>query len=169
MLQIHLALQIVKAGRIHFNEYWFLWYSVASGYASEHILSSSIVAGRESVVKIPLGAWLGLTLTLICVAAAGLLVVIQWEVWVSSHSHLCVAAAGLLVVIQCESLLSLSSVCGCCRPASGRTVWEHQQSIKNLINSNLELGEYKGNLCSCPQVLHVSCCCFFRVLLSIRS
>jgi len=46
------------------------------------------------------GCIAGLTPTLICVVAVGLLVVIQWEAWVRGDSHLC----------------------GCCRPAGGHTV-----------------------------------------------
>jgi len=57
--------------------------SLASGYVSQHILSRSsspeierVAAGRASVVK-TLGCMAGLTLTLVCVAAAGLLVFVQ--------------------------------------------------------------------------------------------
>ena len=60
--------------------------------------------------------------TVVCVASACLLVVIQWEAWVRGVQQL----------------------------------------------SNQGLSEYKGNMGSCPQVLHVSFSCFSRVLLSIR-
>jgi len=54
--------------------------ALSSGYVSQYILSPEIRGGgcgrRVSGIKTPEDAWLGLLL-LICVAAAGLLVVIQ--------------------------------------------------------------------------------------------
>jgi len=57
--------------------------SITSGCASEHILSWSpspgrmVITGRASGVQNTLGCMAGLTLALVCIAAAGRLVVEQ--------------------------------------------------------------------------------------------
>ena len=70
----YITLYNVKMGRVTFH---VVSLCLASGYASQHILSHWIVAGRVSGVKNTLGCMADLTLTLICVAAAALLVVTQ--------------------------------------------------------------------------------------------
>jgi len=69
--------------------------SLASGCARQHILNGSsspkigmVATGRASSIKNTLGCLAGLTLTLACVAAAGLLVVIQWEEWLREDQQL---------------------------------------------------------------------------------
>jgi len=61
-----------------------------------------------------------------------------------------------------------------CRPASGHTmrgVSERGPVINQrswTASSNPELGEYKGSVGSCPQVLHVAFSCVLRVYPSIH-
>ena len=86
-----------------------------SWYTSQHILRQAsspeiwkVAPGRTSGIKSTLGCdrcVAGLTLALICVAAAGLLMVIQWEAWVRGDQRLT------------KDLISSRS-----RPASGYTV-----------------------------------------------
>ena len=69
---------------------------LAEAYPQDILISEPVLkptnregSGRNGIWhKNALGCKAGLTLTLICVAAAGLLVVIQWEVWLRGDQWL---------------------------------------------------------------------------------
>ena len=65
------------------------WFLFSCSYTASRE-TGMVVAGGASGIKIPQDACLGFTLTLVCVAAAGQLMIIQWQAWVrgdqwSSH------------------------------------------------------------------------------------